>query len=213
MEMKAVKIDFVDALKTSFTWGIKNLPSILGSVILWILTIWIPYINVGTTIAIMSLPLEISKGKVVSPTHIFNKKYRQYMGEVFLLIPLMSLGIAIGVVFLIIPGIIIGIAWSLSVFLLLGKGMNPAEALTMSNKYTNGNKWSMFLANFFIVLGLGIVFWILSLIPVVGAILGALVAIACSPMFISMQAYFYKRLVLDREEVVVAEIEEVIIVE
>lgn len=213
MEMKTVNIDFMDALKTSFTWGMKNLPSILGAVILWVLTCWIPYINVGTTIAICSLPLEISRGKIISPIHIFDKKYRQYMGEVFLLIPLVSFGILGGTLFGIIPGIVIGIAWSLCLLLLLGKGMNPAEAMTMSNKYTNGNKWSIFLANLALTLAFGIVGFILALIPFIGWLLAALVGIAASPMMLSLQAYFYKVLVLDREETVIVEIEEAVSVE
>lgn len=199
MEMKEVKIDFVDALKTSFTWGIKNLASIIGAVVLWILTIWVPYINVGTTIAMMSIPLVISRGKVISPTFIFDKKYRQYMGEVFLLLGLQNMGIVVGLAFLIAPGIIIAIAWSLSILFVLDKGLSPTDAMVKSNQYTNGNKGRMFLAMFIIIIGLAIINFILGLIPFVGGILCILVTIACAPMFISMQAYFYRKLVLDRE--------------
>ena len=65
----------------------------LGATVLWLLTIWIPYLNVGTTIAMNTIPIELSKGKVISPLFIFDGKYRKYMGEYFTLIGLMYLAI------------------------------------------------------------------------------------------------------------------------
>lgn len=44
----------------------------LGATVLWLLTIWIPYLNVGTTIAMATIPIELSKGKVISPLFIFD---------------------------------------------------------------------------------------------------------------------------------------------
>ncbi|MDR2010004.1 MAG: hypothetical protein LBQ22_05940 [Bacteroidales bacterium] len=199
MEMREVQISYVDALKTSFTWGLKNLPSILGAVVLYVLTCWVPYINIGTTIALVTLPIELSKGKVVSPTFIFDGKYRKYMGEMFLLWGLKFQGVFLGTLFFIIPGIVISFSWLLGSFLVIDKGLNPLEALTKSNQYTNGNKKSIFLTYLIIAIGLGLVTFILGLIPAVGGVLSFLVIIACSPMFISMEAYFYKKLVLDRE--------------
>ena len=49
------KLDFGSVLSQGFLVGMKNLPSLLGAIVLWLLTIWIPYVNVGTTIAIMTL--------------------------------------------------------------------------------------------------------------------------------------------------------------
>ena len=46
MEMK--KLDFAETLKDSIEIGVKNAPSIVVAVILWLVTIWIPYINIGT---------------------------------------------------------------------------------------------------------------------------------------------------------------------
>jgi hypothetical protein len=68
--------------------GIFNIISIFIATILWALTIWIPYLNVGTTIGLLSMPIGISKGNIMSPTEIFNPKYRQYMGEYFIFIGL-----------------------------------------------------------------------------------------------------------------------------
>ena len=42
--------------------GIFNIISIFIATILWALTIWIPYLNVGTTIGLLSMPIGISKG-------------------------------------------------------------------------------------------------------------------------------------------------------
>lgn len=79
MEMK--KLDFAETLKDSIEIGVKNAPSIVVAVILWLVTIWIPYINIGTTIAIKLLPVELAKGNVINPLSIFDSKYRRYMGE------------------------------------------------------------------------------------------------------------------------------------
>ncbi len=195
--MEVVKIDVVTAIKTSIGWGIKNIISLIGAVILWVLTIWIPYLNVGTTIAIMTIPIELSKGNVINPTFIFDSKYRQYMGEFFILNALKSLAISIGFAFLVIPGIVMNIAWSMSNFLLLDKKMNPMDAMSKSNEVTDGNKWRMFFAQFalFIVLGIAIV--IVRLIPGIGTILALIVMILAMPIFLSLQGYFYKTLVLD----------------
>ncbi len=154
------KLDFGTVFKEGFANGMKNLPSLIGAFLLWILTIWIPYINVGTTIAICTIPIQLSKGTIFSPLSIFNKKYYRYIGEFFLTAGLMYIGIMIGIVFLIIPGIVIGIAWSLAMLLLLDKGVNAAEALRLSNKLTYGNKWTIF----FVSLVLGICFFIAAAI-------------------------------------------------
>lgn len=57
MEMK--KLDFSETLKDSIAIGVKNAPSVVVAVALWLVTIWIPYINIGTTIAISLLPVEL----------------------------------------------------------------------------------------------------------------------------------------------------------
>ena len=72
------KITVMGVIQEGIGVGLKNSLSLLGAIVLWILTIWIPYINVGTTIAIYTIPVALSKGKVISPTFIFDAKYRQY---------------------------------------------------------------------------------------------------------------------------------------
>lgn len=61
------KLQFVPSLKDAFAIGMKNLVPIVLSVLLWLVTVWIPYVNVGTTIALATLPVKLSKGEMISP--------------------------------------------------------------------------------------------------------------------------------------------------
>ena len=87
------KIIVMGVLSEGISLGIKNAVSLLVATVLWIVTIWIPYLNVGTTIAMTTIPIELSKGKVISPVFIFDSKYRKYMGEYFTLIGLMAMAV------------------------------------------------------------------------------------------------------------------------
>lgn len=152
------KITVTGVLSEGIGLGIKNAASMLGATVLWLLTIWIPYLNVGTSIAMTAIPIELSKGKVISPLFIFDGKYRKFMGEYFTLIGLMYLAIIPALFFMLIPGIIISIGWSLAIYILLDKGVAPGEAMIQSNKATYGYKWTIFGVSFI----LGIAFYILS---------------------------------------------------
>ena len=152
------KITVRGVLSEGIGLGIKNAASMLGATVLWLLTIWIPYLNVGTSIAMTTIPIELSKGKVISPLFIFDGKYRKFMGEYFTLIGLMYLAIIPALFFMLIPGIIISIGWSLAIYILLDKGVAPGEAMIQSNKATYGYKWTIFGVSFI----LGIAFYILS---------------------------------------------------
>lgn len=155
-----------NVLKEGVSIGLKNFLSLVGACILYILTIWIPYLNVGTTIAMATLPAALSRGEVISPMEILDAKYRKNMGNFFLLSVLMSLGILIGFMFMIIPGIILAYSWSLAILLLVDKGLNPMQALNESNTRTYGHKWTIFFS--FIVLGFGY-FGISLLISLIGS--------------------------------------------
>ena len=78
------KLQFVPSLKDAFAIGVKNLVPIVLSVLLWLVTVWIPYVNVGTTIALATLPVKLSKGEMISPMFIFDSEYRHCMGEYFI---------------------------------------------------------------------------------------------------------------------------------
>jgi hypothetical protein len=138
------KLAIVPTIKDGITIGSKNLGPILVNVLLWALTAWIPYLNVGTTIGLMvGIVAKASKGESIDMTDIFDPKYRKYMGEFFISSGLVGLGVGAGIVFGIIPGIVISLAWSLTLLLVIDKGKNPTEAITISNNCTYGHKWSM----------------------------------------------------------------------
>lgn len=179
--------------------GLKNAASLVGAVVLWLLTIWIPYLNVGTTIAIYGIVVAMSKGHVVSPMEIFDGKYRKNMGEFFLLAAFLMFGILAGYLFIIIPGIVISIAWGQAIYLLIDKGLNPSEALAVSNRITYGKKWTIFLGTFLLMLafmvGVGILFWIFAKISaVLGLIIYLIGVIAVIAVSLGAAAYIYGEL-------------------
>ncbi|MDH6354897.1 hypothetical protein M2132_001232 [Dysgonomonas sp. PH5-45] len=192
------KITVAGVLQEGFALGLKNIASLIGAVILWLITIWIPYLNVGTTIAICSIPVELSKGHVISPLFIFDAKYRQYMGEFFTLIGLMMLSLIPAALFMVIPAYIIGIGWSLAIFILLDKGVSPSEALVKSNQATYGYKWTIFFVN----LALGIILLVATFIfkllgDTIGGILSFIAFLLYYPISLGCTATIYKKLFVD----------------
>lgn len=158
--MEVKKLDFGETLKDSVAIGVKNAPSVIVAVVLFLITIWIPYINIGTFIAITLLPTQLAKGEVINPLGIFDSKYRRYMGEFLITMGLMVIPIYIAVIFMIVPGIVLSIAWSLAYYFLIEKGKNPMQAIKASNDATYGSKWTMF----FVILVFGILASIVMLV-------------------------------------------------
>lgn len=200
------KLDIVATLKESIALGIANYLSVLFTVVLYVLTFWIPYLNVGTTIAFYLLPAEMAKGKVVNPLYIFDGKYRRNMGEFFILMGLLNLGVFVGFLFLIVPGYVISLAWIFAPILFVDKDMNALEALRESNRLTNGNKGRIFV----ISLLLGLCFQVISLIvnglfgignvewlEVIGSIIVVLIILSAMPIAMGLNAVIYKKLVLE----------------
>lgn len=197
--MNTSKISIIGVLGEGYAIGLKNLPSLLGACILWVLTCWIPYLNVGTTIALTSIPIELSKGKVISPLFIFDAKYRRYMGEFFTLQGMMGMAIIPALLFMVIPGIIIALGWSLAVLILLDKGVSPGEAMIRSNAATYGYKKTIFGVSFVLGAVYGIVssilmsiadnFFIVFLVVILGVVFLAF-GLGC-------QAVIYRNLVTD----------------
>jgi uncharacterized membrane protein len=135
-----------------------------------------------------------SRGEVIPMTEIFDPKYRKYMGEYFLTAGLVGMGVGVGMIFFIIPGIVIGLAWSLAVLLVIDKGKNPTEAITMSNNCTYGYKAKMFGIYFLVVLAFGIAMFILGLIPVLRGILVFAASLFMIFVLIGLQASVYRQL-------------------
>ena len=200
----AQKLDVIETIKDGVGIGIKNLGPILVNVLLWILTCWIPYINIGTTIGLsIGLIAKASKGETISFTEIFDPKYRKFMGEFFLTSGLVAIGTMVGFALMIIPGIIIGIAWLFAPLLVIDKGKNPTESLTISNNITYGNKWRIFGAIFLPSIAVSIACGILGGIggaTGVVAIMAIMVLISfaagilLSVIVVGIQASMYKQL-------------------
>lgn len=150
----------------------------------------------GTTIAISTIPLKLSEGKVISPLFIFEEKYRQYMGEYFTLIGLMMMSLIPAYCFMVIPGMIIAISWSLALFIMLDKGISPNEALIQSNKATYGYKWTIFFINLIIGVIAFVLSFALGLIHEVGSFIAAIVLM---PFSLGCQAVIYKKLVKENQ--------------
>ena len=194
--MAAKKITYVGVMSEGATIAVKNVLSMAGAVVLWLLTIWVPYINVGTTIALQTMPIELSKGKVISPLYIFDEKYRKYMGEYFTLTGLISLSVLPALAFLIVPAIIILLGWSLAYYILVDKGVAPGEALVRSNNATSGYKWVLFAINISISVPLLILMMMIftSDAGTFGIIMTLIAVIAVTVYSLSCMAVVYRNL-------------------
>lgn len=190
-----------DILKEGIGIGLKNIPSVIGAVILWVLTIWIPYINVGTTVALASLPVELSKGKIMSPTSIFDAKYRENMGEFFLLMGFMMMGIYAAMAFMFVPGIIVGLAWMMAIPLFIDKKLPPLQAIRRSSELMDGNKMPVFLGLMLLpTAGFMILAYLFMQIGTIGLLLILIVYIAYFGLMIGGQAYIYRELALNADD-------------
>ena len=156
--METKKLDFAQTLRDAIYIGVKNAPSIIAALVLFLITIWIPYLNIGTFIAITLLPTQLAKGEVINPIGIFDSKYRRYMGEFFITMGLMVFPILIGAIFMFAPAVVLAISWSLAYYFLIEKGKNPIQAIKASNDATYGSKWIMFFVSLVIGIVVGIVF-------------------------------------------------------
>jgi uncharacterized membrane protein len=111
----------------------------------------------------------------------------------------MYIGILGAMLFLFIPGIVVAMAWSLSILLVLDKGLNAAEAIRLSNKLTYGNKWTLFFVNAVLAIVYVILVVIFSLIPYLGVLLTICLFIVYFAATIGIQASIYGTLTKDIE--------------
>lgn len=190
--MENKKLDFMATLKETVDYAFKNVGSLLLMALLYVLTFWIPYLNVGTTIGLYKGIVEISMGKVVDPMILFDKQNFQNIGNFFLLVGIQFAAIFPAYLMGVIPGIVLGIAWGFSIYFLIDKGLSPVECLRTSYDATYGEKWTIF----FLYLVLSVIYVILvmifGLIPKVGWILTILAFICLLAALIALQAVLYK---------------------
>lgn len=205
--MATQKLQVIPTIKEGILYGLKNIPSLLGMIILYVLTVWIPYLNVGTTIGLYKAIIKIGRGEVINPLDIFKKENRKNLGDYFLLMGLMSMGIAGATAFMFIPGIVVSIAWGFAMYFFLDKGLSPTKALKVSWKSTEGEKWTIFwivllACLFFSILG-GILF-ALSSIKIVGilfAILGCATYLVMFAALIAIEGVMYAHFSAKADEI------------
>ncbi len=188
-------ISIRETINDGFKIGVKNLIPLILAVILWILTIWIPYINVGTTIALfVAIPALLSKGKMLSPLEIFSSRYRVRMGDYFLVVGFRNAITASALFYLIVPGIVMHITYWFAPILSIEHKLNSIQALDVSKIMTVGRRWAIFFCYFFTELALVIVFILLA--KVAGIILAAICAIiTMPPLFLGITASLYRQLI------------------
>jgi hypothetical protein len=185
--------------------GLRNLGSIASNVILWLLTVWIPYLNVGTTIGLtVGLVAKSGRGEPISPTEIFDPVYRKQMGDYFLVSGLVSVGTSVAFALMVIPGVVLSVAWKLATLLTVDKGMNPTAAITSSNNLTYGKKWTIFFGTLILGLIVAAVAGILALIGAaisepMAAVLAVIGMVLSVSVLICGDGYIYQTLVGDDE--------------
>lgn len=203
------KLDIFETIKEGLSLALVNYLSIICTVILYVITLWIPYLNVGTTIAIASLPAEMLKGDVINPLFIFDGKYRRNMGEFLILVSLMFGAIGTGMLFGVIPAFVISYAWYIALILFVDKDRPALESLRESNQLTYGNKarifWIEFILAAIIILACALVSVLCALsdltwIKVCGGILIVVIAIFAVPAILGAQAVIYKKLTEPEKE-------------
>lgn len=203
------KLEFVPTLTEAFALGTKNLASLVLTVVFFVLTCWIPYLNVGTTIALASLPGKLARGKVINPTYIFDAVYRKNMGNFFLLLGLEFMILFPAFLFGLIPGYVLSVAYTLALYIMVDDGVTPMDALHQSYKATDGYKWKIFFLN----IALGIVSLLLFLILgyvcelikvgfITFVVMVALVMVVLAAS-IALTAVIYRELWLNKDEATV----------
>ena len=190
-----MKLDLMETIQGGIQRGLKSFPALIVNGILWVLTIWIPYLNVGTTIGMANLPAKMASDEGLSMTEIFNPEYRKSFGEFFIVVGLMVMGMLPAYLLMIVPAYVLGIAWSLAVLLVLDQKLEPLAALRKSNELTYGNKWTIFFANvlpvfaIFVVAGIG-----MAIHEYLGGFLYFVGIILVTPVSLGIAAEIYKKL-------------------
>ncbi|MBQ9548874.1 MAG: hypothetical protein IJV01_06955 [Bacteroidales bacterium] len=186
------KLELVPTLSEAFELGIKNLFPLILALILYLITIWIPYLNVGTTVGMYRLIIDMTKGEAINPLAIFDKDNFTQIGDFFLLLAFLGIGVSVAFCFMIVPGFVLGIAWGYAIYLLIEKKVLPLEALSLSYKATYGEKWTIFLIEILVTLLIGIVCVLLALIPKVGVLFSILAGLVGCSFAVAVEAVLYR---------------------
>ena len=138
-----VTLNFSQTLSESFSIGFGNFGTCGLAILLWILTCWIPYLNLGTFYGITAMLNAWAKGEPFKATDIFDSKYRRMLPELLMTSTFSGILIFIGIL-MIIPAFVFILSTSLSTLIVIDRGYSPVEAIKESNRITYGSKWTMF---------------------------------------------------------------------
>ena len=189
--MATEKLDIIKTIKDGIQYGLKNFVPLILMIILYLVTVWIPYLNVGTTIGLYKAIIAIGRGEKLDPTSIFDKENFENLSGFFLLMGLTYIGTVVAMMFMLIPGIIMGIAWGFAMYFFLDKKVSPLKSLQLSYDTTYGNKWRIFAVICLLWVAIGIVCGILGCIPKVGGVLAVLAAIVCCAIVVAVEGVMY----------------------
>ena len=200
--MATQKLEIKKTIMDAIQYGLKNVGPLILMVILYVVTIWIPYLNVGTTIGFYKSIIKIGKGEVINPLAIFDKEnFKVNLGEFFLLIGLLSVGISAATIFMFIPGIVMGLAWGFAVYFFLNKGLSPVKAMKVSYKVTDGEKWTIFWITFILTLCFSILSAIFAMIPKVGMIFVVLLYLVFMAVYVAVDGVMYAHFAAKADEI------------
>ena len=189
--MATEKLDIMQTIKDGVQYGLKNFFPLLLMVILYVVTVWIPYLNVGTTIGLYKAIIQIGRGETIDPTSIFSGENFKNLSGFFLLLGLLYIGIVVATIFLFIPGIVMGIAWGFALYFYLDKKVSPLKSLQLSYDSTFGNKWRIFFTEFLCAFLVGLVCGLLGSIPKVGPVLACVSALLCAAIVVAVEGVMY----------------------
>lgn len=186
------KLNIIETIKEGVNCALKNFVSLLVAVVLYVLTVWIPYLNIGTTVGLVKFIIAMSRGEAVDPLILFKKENFDNFGNLFLFLGLESMGIIAASFFMLVPAIVLGIAWNFALYFLVDRNMRPVEALDFSFKATNGEKWRIFATELIVLIAVGIVCGLLGAIPKIGGFLSVVASIFCVVVCVAVESVMFK---------------------
>ena len=189
--METEKLNVMQTIKDGVRYGLKNFLPLLLMVILYVVTLWIPYLNVGTTIGLYKAVIGIGRGETIEPTSIFSKENFKNLSGFFLLLGLLYIGIVVAFFFMFIPGIVMGIAWGFAIYFFLDKKVSPLKALQLSYDSTYGNKWRIFAVGILCGILISIICGLLGAIPKAGPVLCVIASILCCAIMVAIEGVMY----------------------
>lgn len=189
--MQNAKLDIMQTIQDGMQYGIQNFVALILMMFLYVITVWIPWLNVGTTIGLYKAIIGIGRGEVINPTSIFARENFTNVGSFFLLQGFVTIGITAAIIFMFVPAIVMGIAWGFAIFFLIDKKVSPLKALGLSYDATYGNKWRIFFLETICSICIGVITVVLGLIPVAGGVLSFIASLLCTAIFVAIMGVMY----------------------